>query len=295
MKHHLFSIIFSVLLALVSFESWGQSGLYTVTGDKVVIRSGPGTNYSKVSSRKKGDTVTVLSLYDGNWARVQMGGSEGYISRQYITFKGPLPGQTVNKTSSSKQQGASFDLKMGDVGKFWLFLALAIGLYILSMVLSETLPFISLLINVLSAGAIYLWTEVSSECFWYLDFEHQNILLWFFYYLLTALFFGLIAGTAWGNLKAISELFSDFIPSILCVIVGVVWGIVLLRLVGIMFDEHPIITFLTLVGAIPSSRVPTIYVPGEGYITGHGYDGGSRFHGDNGNHYWYDGDQWNPD
>lgn len=64
MKHHLFSIFFSVLLALVSFESWGQSGLYTVTGDKVVIRSGPGTNYSKVSSRKKGDTVTVLSLYD---------------------------------------------------------------------------------------------------------------------------------------------------------------------------------------------------------------------------------------
>ena len=61
---------------------------------------------------------------------------------------------------------------------------------------------------------------------------------------------------------------------------------------GIMFEEHPIISFLTLVGAIPSSRVPTIFVPGEGYVTGHGHHGGGQFTGDNGGEYWYDGDEW---
>ena len=46
-------------------------------------------------------------------------------------------------------------------------------------------------------------------------------------------------------------------------------------------------------GAIPSSyHVPTIYVAGEGHITGHGHDGGDEFTGDNGHEYWYDGDKW---
>ena len=54
---------------LITWTLWGQAGLYTVTGNKVNIRSGPGKDYSVVSSRKKGDTVTVLSFYDANSTR----------------------------------------------------------------------------------------------------------------------------------------------------------------------------------------------------------------------------------
>ena len=45
---------------------------------------------------------------------------------------------------------------------------------------------------------------------------------------------------------------------------------------------------MVLLAAIPESKLPTIYVRGEGYITGHGYDGGGKFHGDNGCEYYYD-------
>lgn len=41
--------------------------------------------------------------------------------------------------------------------------------------------------------------------------------------------------------------------------------------------------------------VPTIYVPGEGHQTGHGYHGGDMFHGDNGRTYKYDKGTWRPD
>lgn len=37
---------------------------------------------------------------------------------------------------------------------------------------------------------------------------------------------------------------------------------------------------------------PTIYVKGEGHITGRGYNGGVNFHGDNGFDYEYDGKDW---
>ena len=49
---------------------------------------------------------------------------------------------------------------------------------------------------------------------------------------------------------------------------------------------------LKIIGS--DSRSPTIYVEGEGYITGRGYHGGDRFRGDNGYHYYYDGSDWHP-
>ena len=84
---------------LITWTLWGQAGLYIVTGNKVNIRSGPGKDYSVVSSRKKGDTVTVLSFYDANWAKIQYGSSFAYMSRQYLVYKSPLP----QEASSQKQ------------------------------------------------------------------------------------------------------------------------------------------------------------------------------------------------
>lgn len=288
---------FLSLLILVSFEMSGQSGLYTVTGDNVNIRIGPGTNYSTVGTRKKGDTVTVIEMYNSEWAMIRVGASAAYINRQFITYKGSSSNDSIAQSSTTNEtKVASKGLSgMSDKSIFWICFLSAIGLYLLSLFIAESLPFLSIFVNLLSAAALFIWVGASKECFWFLDFEKQNFLAWFLCYIVTAAFFGIIAGTAWENIKSITGLFRDFLPSFLCVVIGLVWGILLIRLVGVIFSEHPIICLLTLIGAIPSSHVPTIYVPGEGYITGHGYDGGSRFHGDNGYEYWNDGHEWHPD
>ena len=59
------------------------------------------------------------------------------------------------------------------------------------------------------------------------------------------------------------------------------------------------LAFLFIIGAlllIPKGHdhTPTIYVKGEGHITGRGYNGGVNFHGDNGREYEYDGNDWHP-
>ncbi len=99
-------LILAALLVLVSVTLRGQSGLYTVTGEKVNIRSGPGKGYGVVDSRKKGDTVTVVSFYDANWAKIRHGSSFAYMSRQYITYKGPLPENQTEKRTAAKAKKA---------------------------------------------------------------------------------------------------------------------------------------------------------------------------------------------
>ncbi len=98
--------IFLMLFLFITETAWAQSGLYTVTGDKVNIRSGPGTGYQVVGSRKKGDTVTVLSLYDANWAKIKFGNSHAYMHRKYIVYKGPIPnvGNQQQRSSAKKNK-----------------------------------------------------------------------------------------------------------------------------------------------------------------------------------------------
>ena len=102
-------ILFVTLFLFVTGTAWGQAGLYIVTGDKVNIRSGPGTGYQVVGSRKKGDTVTVLSLYDANWAKIRFGSSHAYMSRKYLAYKGPLPDSGAQPTQASEVKRGVWD------------------------------------------------------------------------------------------------------------------------------------------------------------------------------------------
>lgn len=82
------------------------------------IRSGPGSNYSKVGSRKKGDTVTVLSFYDANWAKIRLGTSFGYMHRRYLAYKGPVPSSTPpasNKPAKNQPTQGVWDILYGIV------------------------------------------------------------------------------------------------------------------------------------------------------------------------------------
>lgn len=72
----------------------------TVTGDAVNIRSGPSTDNSIIGSRSKGDTLTVTGVSD-NWYKVSLGGSEGYIRSDYLSFG------SGSGTSSSSDTGTS--------------------------------------------------------------------------------------------------------------------------------------------------------------------------------------------
>ena len=96
-----------------------------------------------------------------------------------------------------------------------------------------------------------------------------------------------------GFVKNIRFLFSQPIAAILAVIVGILWFGAACNGIGAFITHHPYIGFLMVMGMIPSYKTPTIYVEGKGHITGHGYAGGSWFHGDDGNDYHYDGKNWN--
>jgi uncharacterized protein YraI len=57
----------------------------TVTASSLNVRTGPGTNYSKIGLLYKGATVIVISTANG-WSRVQYNGSSlGYVSAQYLS------------------------------------------------------------------------------------------------------------------------------------------------------------------------------------------------------------------
>lgn len=103
----LIKLILILAFMLLTWTLWGQAGLYTVTGDKVNIRSGPGKGYSVISSRKKGDTLTVLSFYDANWAKIRYGSSFAYMSRQYLAYRSPLPQEANSQKQASKTKIAS--------------------------------------------------------------------------------------------------------------------------------------------------------------------------------------------
>ncbi|MDE6019568.1 MAG: SH3 domain-containing protein [Ruminococcus sp.] len=61
------------------------AGTYTVIASSLNMRSGPGTDYSIVTTIKSGSSVTVTST-GGGWAVVSYGGYEGYCSMEYLSL-----------------------------------------------------------------------------------------------------------------------------------------------------------------------------------------------------------------
>ena len=83
-------------------------GLVETDGSPLNVRSGPGTDYSKVTSRNDGAVVTIVGI-DNGWYKVKTsGGSVGYVSSDYmVTCKdsaGSRGDGTVVAASSSLGQ-----------------------------------------------------------------------------------------------------------------------------------------------------------------------------------------------
>ena len=53
------------------------------TGDRVNVRAGRGTNHKVLRQVNKGNLFDIIDIY-GGWYRVNVAGTEGYISAQYV-------------------------------------------------------------------------------------------------------------------------------------------------------------------------------------------------------------------
>lgn len=125
------SAIRTILTVMVLFffgTIHAQSGYYTVTASELNVRSGPGTQYSKVIQLHKGETVIVKRMYDSDWAEITVASKTCYISRKHITYKGPVPEQeTVSKQKSkiNRKTGGFWDF-MYEIVKGIIFLCVIV-------------------------------------------------------------------------------------------------------------------------------------------------------------------------
>ena len=81
--------IIALLLAAALALALGASALAVTylyaTGD-VNLRTGPGTDYARITVIKKGSGLTMLSE-GGSWSQVSYGGYTGYISNKYWAYR----------------------------------------------------------------------------------------------------------------------------------------------------------------------------------------------------------------
>ena len=89
-----------------SSSNTGKTG--TVTTDVLNVRSGAGTKYSKISSLRKGDKITIQETKNG-WHKFKMSnGKTGWVSSEYIKL-------SSSSSSSSSSSQSSIKNKIGVV------------------------------------------------------------------------------------------------------------------------------------------------------------------------------------
>jgi uncharacterized protein YvpB len=76
---------------------------YTVDATSLNVRSGPGTNYSRIGSLAQGSSVQVMERLANGWYKINYNGKTGYVSAQYIKTNEKL--YRVNATSLIVRKG----------------------------------------------------------------------------------------------------------------------------------------------------------------------------------------------
>lgn len=90
-------VLFSTVFMVLSIQrdgyvyATGETG--QITASSLYVRSGPGTNYSKIGSLKKGKTFTVAGTGKDRsgvtWYKLRYGSKNGYVSSKYVYIKQP--------------------------------------------------------------------------------------------------------------------------------------------------------------------------------------------------------------
>ncbi len=98
----MFSTAFTVLSMQHDGYAYGTGETGQITASSLYVRSGPGTNYSKIGSLKKGKTFTVAGTGKDKsgvtWYKLNYGSKTGYVSSKYVYIKQP----TVTAVSNTR-------------------------------------------------------------------------------------------------------------------------------------------------------------------------------------------------
>lgn len=71
----------------------------TVNTSALNVRSGPSTDYGRITTISKGTKLTIISK-EGNWYKVEFGGKKGYVAAQYVDVNGAQTENAAGKTGT---------------------------------------------------------------------------------------------------------------------------------------------------------------------------------------------------
>ncbi|HHU63811.1 MAG TPA: SH3 domain-containing protein [Clostridiales bacterium] len=94
----------------------------TITASALRVRSGPGTNYSTLTTYKRNTTVNILGKCQGSgglWYKISYpGGKEAWVSAQYVKASGTIPnvdGPSSKKTDAKDESNLPVGTVTGSV------------------------------------------------------------------------------------------------------------------------------------------------------------------------------------
>lgn len=89
------SIIFVIT---ISPSVYAKEALVNV--DNLNVRSGPGLNTKTIGQIGKGESYTVLEE-NAKWVKIQLGDTEGWVTKEYITTKGGSQGEEQQSSTTN--------------------------------------------------------------------------------------------------------------------------------------------------------------------------------------------------
>lgn len=80
------------LIGGLSFNNFNTLSIYaattgTVNTSALNVRTGPSTDYNRITTISKGTKLTILAT-EGDWYKVDINGTTGYVSAQYVSVNG---------------------------------------------------------------------------------------------------------------------------------------------------------------------------------------------------------------
>ncbi len=307
MNHRLVIICFSLVVLFLGGVSMSAQELpaYYKTTTDVAARKKADPTSKNVFLVDKGERVVVSKIQTGKDGRPwgyctdDKQSGQGWVRMMYLLYVKPAPVEAAPKEEIKQWKqillhtAHFFGYQQANVWWFYGCLLVAIVCLYFSYVLFRTKLYYGLLVHALAILAILVYlSQNCNELFWHVNWESVR-----WWSIVGMIIYFLFAYFIWQFVKEFAlgghlYLVDHPLFAILSFVFSIGWLLVLIDFGANFFVEHIGLTTVLLFIFIPRPKKPRIYVEGEGYITGRGYDGGSKFLGDNGIRYCYDGKHW---
>ncbi len=153
-----------------TLNSYADTGSAVINTDRVNVRSGPGTSYSKVTTLTAGTAVTVTSETKGSdgytWYQISYSGGSGYVRYDYVAVNQVYAASDAAFEQLMTQQGFPESYKNGLRGlhqKYpnWVFTAQRTGLDWNTVITEET----KIGRNLISNSSVSSWKSIAQGAF----------------------------------------------------------------------------------------------------------------------------------